>query len=199
MATFRLNATAASLLGFLHERPMAGWDLVNTAQRRIGNFWSLTPSQVYRELAAMADASLIEAGARGKRDRQPYALTAAGRAAFQEWIRQEPGRKTIRFPLLLTLAFGDHLPPDRLASILDHHREQHAAQLRHYERQRAERPPSYWEARPAMTATLDFGIQYERAVLKWFDELPPTLRGGAALETSGGRQAAPVLPTTAKT
>lgn len=44
-----LNSTAASLLGFLHEGPMSGWDLVNLAQERIGDFWTITQSQVYRE------------------------------------------------------------------------------------------------------------------------------------------------------
>ena len=42
----RVNPTAASLLGFLHDGPMSGWDLVNRAQERIGEFWSLTRSQV---------------------------------------------------------------------------------------------------------------------------------------------------------
>ena len=57
-----LNATAASLLGFLHEGPMTGWDLVERAQERIGDFWTVTRSQVYRELAAMASDALIERG-----------------------------------------------------------------------------------------------------------------------------------------
>jgi len=26
-------------------------------------------------------------------------------------------------------------------------------------------------------ATLDFGLAYERAVLAWFDQLPPAIRG----------------------
>ena len=62
MAGYTVNATGGSLLGFLHERPMTGWDLVTVAQQRIGNFWSLTQSQVYRELNAMAGAGLVEAG-----------------------------------------------------------------------------------------------------------------------------------------
>lgn len=99
-----LNATAESLLGFLHEGPLTGWDLVATAQKVIGDFWSLTQSQVYRELTTMAEAGLVEAGERGRRDRKPYAITEAGRAAFASWIGQEPGPETIRFPLLLTLA-----------------------------------------------------------------------------------------------
>lgn len=81
-----LNATAASLLGFLHEGSMTGWDMVATAQQRIGSFWTLTQSQVYRELATMARSGLVEAGPPGPRERKPYSITAAGRAAFAEWI-----------------------------------------------------------------------------------------------------------------
>ena len=70
MADRAMNATAASLLGFLHEGPLTGYELVSTAQRTIGDFWSLTQSQVYRELAWMAEAGLVEAGERGARDRR---------------------------------------------------------------------------------------------------------------------------------
>jgi DNA-binding PadR family transcriptional regulator len=167
-----LNATAASLLGFLHEGPMTGWDLVATAEALIGDFWSLTRSQVYRELAAMADAGLVEAGERGSRERRPYRLTDAGRAAFQEWLRREPGPEQIRYPLLLAIAFGRHLPRDRMAAFVAAHRRAHAGRL-----------ARYLELRPALgadpygLATLDFGIRYEQAVLDWFDALPPEIAG----------------------
>ncbi len=174
-----LNATAASLLGFLHEGPKTGWDLAATAQRVIGDFWSLTQSQIYRELAAMASAGLIEAGDRGPRDRQPYALTPVGRAAFAAWITREPGDETIRFPLLLTLAFGRFLPPDRLAAMIAAHRATHAEHLSRYEAVDAELRAAAESGGPAdlryPRATLSFGIHYERAVLAWFDELPETL------------------------
>ncbi len=39
-----LNATAASLLGFLHAGPASGWDLLRIAQTSIGRFWSITSS-----------------------------------------------------------------------------------------------------------------------------------------------------------
>jgi DNA-binding PadR family transcriptional regulator len=189
-----LNATAASLLGFLHDGPMTGWDLVVTAQDRIGDFWSLTQSQVYRELAAMAATGLVRAGERGRRDRQPYAITDAGRAAFAEWVAREPGAETIRFPLLLGVLFGRHLPPGRLAEHLHRHRAVHAARLADYERQRAELPPGAADAEPYAVATLDFGLAYERAVLTWFDALPAALTGGAG----GGPAPAGGGPTPAR-
>ena len=168
--TPRLNATAASLLGFLMDEPKSGWDLVVTAQRRIGDFWSLTQSQVYRELASMSEAGLVEAGERGSRERRPYAITDAGRAAFAEWLEREPGHETIRFPLLLALGFGRHVPPDRLAAWMAHHRAVHADRLARYESVPA-------PADPYAAATLAFGVRYERAVLEWFDALPPEIAG----------------------
>lgn len=170
-----LNATAASLLGFLHEGPLTGWDLVATAQVVIGEFWTLTQSQVYRELTTMAGAGLVEAGERGRRDRRPYRITDAGRAAFAEWIDREPGPETIRFPLLLTLAFGRQLPPERLATFLTHHRELHRARLAAYVDQQAAALAAGDASHPFAMATLDFGLTYERAVLDWFDRLPAAL------------------------
>jgi DNA-binding PadR family transcriptional regulator len=185
MASRPLNATAASLLGFLHNGPLSGWDLVAMAQRVIGDFWSLTQSQVYRELAAMADAGLVEAGERGSRDRRPYVITAAGRAAFAAWVNREPGPETIRFPLLLTVAFGRHLPPGRLLTFLDHHRAQHAQRLAEYEAQYEAAQATPGGPDPYAMATLEFGLSYERAVLTWFDHLPLAALAGELAAADG--------------
>ena len=194
----RLNATAASLLGFLHWGPMSGWDLATTAEHVIGDFWSITRSQVYRELAWMADAGLIERGEQGPRERQPYALTDAGRAAFAEWAAEEPPPEAVRFPLLLKISFGPHVPPERMAEFVRRHRALHAARLATYEAHvtegQAEGRDVYREA------TLAFGLAYERAVLAWFDSLPPEIGGaeGAAVLTREGdpRRPRPGAPST---
>lgn len=192
MAGYQLNATAASLLGFLHEGPMTGWDLVTTAERSIGNFWSLTQSQVYRELSTMAKAGLIAAGERGRRDRQPFSITDMGREAFQRWVIEEPGMETIRFPLLLRLMFGKHVPPDRLAAFIEYHEGIHRERLAEYRTLKESIPEEYQAANPYSMSTLDFGILYERAVTQWFAELPEAIRGkrsgdarDAATEGSG--------------
>ena len=168
-----LNATAASLLGFLHRGPMTGWELMRTAEQSIGDFWSLTQSQVYRELAQMADEGFVTAGERGARERRPYELTAGGRDAFMEWAQQPPGEETIRFPLLLALNFGEHIPTARLAAFIAHHRAIHQARLAQYELDAQSDIDD-----PYRKATLDFGLAYERAVLGWFDRL----------EIEGGRE-----------
>ena len=169
-----MNATAGSLLGFLHERPMSGWDLFTTAEVLIGDFWTVTRSQVYRELAAMESAGLVVAGPPGPRERRPYEITDAGRAAFDEWLRQPPGSEQIRYPLLLTIAFGRHLPHEELARFVAEHRKVHEQRLAGYRSLHAEAGENL---EPYAAATLDFGIRYETAVLDWFDHLPPEVAG----------------------
>lgn len=178
MGSPAINATVGSLLGFLHEGAQSGWDLVDTAQRTIGDFWSLTRSQVYRELATMAERGLIQADEVGPRERRPYRLTRAGRQAFQDWLAQEPGEEQIRYPLLLTLAFARHLDPALLAGYVTRHRAVHAARLQAYRDQWAAAEAG--GATPGDLITLDFGLRYETAVLDWFDHLPDHLTRPAA-------------------
>ena len=71
MSTRPLNATAASLLGFLHDGPSSGWDLLARARATIGPFWNVTSSQVYRELAVLEAAGLIRGGQSGPRSAAP--------------------------------------------------------------------------------------------------------------------------------
>ncbi|MCA1655058.1 MAG: PadR family transcriptional regulator [Pseudonocardiaceae bacterium] len=168
-----LNATAASLLGLLHDGALTGWDLVATAQERIGNFWTLTQSQVYRELARMTEDGLVTVGAPGPRDRKPYTITDAGRRAFTEWLDGAPAHDQIRVPLLLTILFSGHLRPGRLAEILAAGRAAHAERLavyRRHEKRLVEAP-----SEKLRLATLRFGIRHEEAAIAWFDELPDLL------------------------
>ncbi len=173
-ATTAVNSTAAALLGLLHDGPMSGAQLVEAAADRFGSFFSVTRSQVYRELTALEAAGLVVAGDPGPRDRRPYELTSAGKAAFRDWLSQEPGQEQIRYPLLLTIAFGRHLEPARLASFVAAHRSTHAGRLEGY---RKLRDDAGGGLDAYATATLDFGIRYEQAVLDWFDHLPNQLTG----------------------
>ena len=178
-----INATVGSLLGFLHEGPQSGWDLMVTAQERIGDFWSLTRSQVYRELASMATAGFITTDSTGPRDRRAYRLTDAGRSAFTQWLSQPPGEEQIRYPLLLTLAFARHLPPEQLTAFLASHRALHQSRWEAYRAQ--EQRARAAGAGDVDLVTLDFGLRYERAVLDWFDGLTGTFATGSHPTTTG--------------
>ncbi len=115
----RLNATSAALLGLLHDGPLTGWELIGRAQERIGEFWSLTPSQVYRELTGMADRGLVSAGTPGPRDRKPYEITDAGREALAGWLTEDATPSyELRHEGMLKLFFADAGSLDQLTATL---------------------------------------------------------------------------------
>ncbi len=170
-----VNATQGSLLGFLYDGPMTGWDLLQEIDRGLARFWNVTPSHVYRELRTLQDRKLVSAGRTGVRDRRPFTITAAGRKAFKHWIAQEPGPEQIRNPLLITLWFGRHVDDDTLAAILASNRDVHTERLR------------YYESIPATdrhtSAVVAFGVAYEKAVIAWIDELTDTPRSASSSVT----------------
>ncbi len=166
-----LNATAASLLGYLADGPRSGYDLAYSIERSIGYFWNVTRSQIYRELHALEEAGYVRAGKAGTRERRPFVRTAAGRAAFEAWIAQMPPGEIIRYPLLLTVFFGDSLAPEELARILRHHRAQHEARRAEYRKLQDSIKAGHHPGDAMPERTLRFGLLYEDAVLAWFASL----------------------------
>ena len=160
------NATQASVLGFLHEGPATGWDLIEEVRRGLARFWNVTSSHVYRELKTLEARGFVKAGAAGARDRRPFSITPAGRRAFARWIRQEPGPEQIRIPLLVTLWFAKHLDAQTLATFIEHQRAEHARAARGVPRL-LRRPGDDDSGRSHVAAVVDFGIAYEEAFLGW--------------------------------
>jgi DNA-binding PadR family transcriptional regulator len=177
-----LNSTSAAILGFLHEGPMTGWQLVATVETSVGPFWSITRSQVYRELSTLAERGLVEQGSPGARDARPYALTGAGRTAFESWAEQGPGKANLRLPLLLFTTLGKHIGRDRMLDILRAERKVQAAQVRTLSAVRVTFESS--GADPYSIATVDYGATMARASLRWIDR---HLKAFAAIEVNGDR------------
>jgi DNA-binding PadR family transcriptional regulator len=161
-----LNATQASLLGFLHDGPKTGWELLQEVERGLQRFWNVTSSHVYRELKALEARGLVRAGAPGPRDRRPFTITTAGRKEFREWITRMPPHEQIRFPLLVTLWFGKHLDRDTLREYVVEHQREHRDRLALYRDAAKHADDEY------VAAVVRFGIEYEKAVLRWLDQLP---------------------------
>ena len=164
-----LNPTAASLLGFLHQGELTGLDLVQLATTFIGDFWSRSHSQIYRELEVLERRGLVTAGPPGKRQRRPFGLTDAGRAAFTEWLRAEPGPEHHRMPFLIKVSFAAQLEPAALADQLIKERRVHEERLATY---RSLEPILAAAADEFVAATLACGIFHEQAMVDWFDSLP---------------------------
>jgi DNA-binding PadR family transcriptional regulator len=162
-----LTSTAASLLGFLHEGEMSGWDLVVKVETTIGDFWNITKSQVYRELEALARAGFVKQGNVGPRARRAYALTSRGRAAFATWISAPPGPILMRWPLALTMYFGKYVDDAKLREVVAVQRARHAATLTTLRGLRSVvRAPA---GDPHVAAVLELGIGFHQLVIEWLD------------------------------
>lgn len=169
-----LNATAASLLGFLHDGPHSGWDLTRVVETTLGDFWSITRSQVYRELSDLARRGLVKAGETGRRDARPYTLTDDGRKAFAAWAAQGPGPATMRLPLLLFVSLGRHIGTSRLLEELQTQLSAQRALTSEYEVQRARLVDA--AADPLIIATVDYGIATSKVTIAWLERLVADLK-----------------------
>jgi DNA-binding PadR family transcriptional regulator len=169
MAESGVNPTAAALLGLLHEGPMTGGQLMAAAQRRLGPFWSMTRSQVYRELPALADAGLVKLGKPGARSSQPYSITPAGKRAFARWLGDPPGREAVRNPVALRVAFGGQQPGPRLQEIYAQASEHHNEALTEAREQAKEAKKA---GDDYGAAALEFAVGYHRAALAWLKAAP---------------------------
>jgi DNA-binding PadR family transcriptional regulator len=103
-----VNSTAACVLGLLDIGPpdRARWEtdgsmsraeVWSAVERSVGGFWSMTRSQVYQELRRITASGLVQEASSGR-----YEITAAGKEAVAEWLREfalaEPRDDQLRSP-----------------------------------------------------------------------------------------------------
>lgn len=164
-----LNGTAAAVLGYLRDGPRSGWDVATGLRSMVGDFWNVTPSQVYRELRSMEDAGLVEAGDAGARDRRPYSITSAGRQALHAWMDGPLERDVVRIPLLLRLFLEYSTTADRsrIARLVAEYRAQHDGQIERYESKLADLE----RGGLPHSQLVRYGLHHEEAVRQWLDEV----------------------------
>ncbi|GAA4660179.1 helix-turn-helix transcriptional regulator [Amycolatopsis dongchuanensis] len=161
-----LNATAAALLGLLQDGPATGGQLVASAEERFGAFFSVTRSQVYRELPALAKEGLVRLGKQGPRSSQQYAITAAGKKAFKAWLSSEAAPDHLRSPLILRLVHAGSLTAKQRTALIEKARATYSQELD--EAKAAVKAADD----PYVKAVAEFGQAHARAALKLVDAIP---------------------------
>src|SRR5262245_6085699 len=164
-----VNATAAALLGLLHDGPMTGGQLMAAAEKRLGSYWSMTRSQVYRELPALAEMGYVKLGKPGPRASQPYSITPAGKRAFARWLAEAPSTESIRNPVALRVAFGGHYSATALRELYTKAADAHndaLTQIREQAKQAKTDGDNYG------AAALEFAVGYHKAALAWLKSAP---------------------------
>lgn len=166
----------AAILGFLELEPTTGYTLRQRFAGSVASFWSVTQSQIYRELHGLESEGLVAVSREpgdGKPDRKVYSNTAAGRAALQQWLRAPLEPLQLRHPLLLKFVFASELAPATLDGLLADYGEGVRATLADYQ-SRHDAPEIFTLARSPREAeiwrlSIEHGLAWCRLELDWID------------------------------
>jgi DNA-binding PadR family transcriptional regulator len=181
-----LSPTANVVLGLVSVRPTTGHDLAAYAERSIGQFFPLTRSHVYSELDRLCQLGLLDV-TEVPQERFPtkrvYEITPQGVEQLDDWLAETalpPERQRNLF--LVHVFFGDHVSPERMASLLDAYE---TAALAYRDRlselvdRLAHRPESRFRR-----ATALFGLAQVQAKLDWLEQVRPILTADACPEST---------------
>jgi DNA-binding PadR family transcriptional regulator len=116
----RLPVTAYALLGLLTfgDPVVTGYELKQRADITMRFYWtSPAMSQIYTELARLAEHGLVVAVGEGRSTR--YKISARGRLALRVWMHEEPAGFPIwKHPVALRLINGHVTSPAALTDML---------------------------------------------------------------------------------
>lgn len=166
------NTTQYAILGLLTIEPMSGYDLDKNLRESLNYFWAESNGQIYPTLKGLvADGLIVPVATRpaGRRARQRYAVTPAGRKRLKEWLSKPPQLQPPRNELLLKLFLGRSAPKRAIAEHVARSKKQHEEIQNMFKGLRASlqkehaRSPDlkYW------TLCLDHGIRLRQAHIDW--------------------------------
>lgn len=182
----RQAQTAAAVLGALSIEPMTGYEIRQAITSVLGHFWHESFGQIYPCLADLVEQELVVA-APGSRPRSTtYVLTEAGRDRLRQLLEEPPAPQPPRNGVLLRVFFGDCLPAEGLARLLDEQQASVEARLATYAGIRAgiaaeqthHQHHAYW------LATVRAGELGAQATLQWLAETRAALLPPASIPAS---------------
>jgi PadR family transcriptional regulator, regulatory protein AphA len=105
-----LTTTSFAILGLLAVQPWSTYELTRQMDRSLGRIWPRAQSKLYEEPKKLVELGLAEASTEpvGRRPRTVYAITADGRRALAEWLREPGDGPIIEFEQLLKLFFAEN-------------------------------------------------------------------------------------------
>ena len=109
MSSPRLTSTSYAILGLLAVKPWTTHELVQQVDRSLRRIWPRTASKLYEEpkkLVAHGFARAEDASV-GRRPRTRYTITARGRRALAEWVREPGTGPSLEFEQLVKIHFAD--------------------------------------------------------------------------------------------
>ncbi|MBP1761737.1 MAG: transcriptional regulator, PadR-like family [Firmicutes bacterium] len=122
MADMTLKYT---VLGLLHYKNLHGYRICEHIEQHFGQLWTINPGQIYPVLRALEEEGLIRMVEVVQKEqkgpyRKLYAITDKGRAEFQSWLADSPGKGMIvRDPFLTRFVFFDYGDKEQALTLID--------------------------------------------------------------------------------
>jgi len=101
---------------------MSGYTLQRRFEDSVAAYWSVTQSQIYRELRGLAAEGFVRftiMPGEGKPAQKVYAPTTEGLTALERWLAEPVEPQRIRHPLLLKLSFAGRQDPRVVSDLLE--------------------------------------------------------------------------------
>ena len=165
IGSMTLTATESAVLGLLSSGERSGYDLARKAEQSVGHVWSPARSQIYAVLPRLVKGGLARSrkvAQSGRPDKQVYRITRRGRKELRHWLEASEDRDDT---FLLRVFFGELMSREALVSLVDRRRGLSRVRLREYS-EIEQRGPDF---HPYLT--LRWGFAYERALIRWADEV----------------------------
>lgn len=111
-----------ALLGLLVRESLSGYDLTKKFESSVGSFWNAKHSQIYPELAQLADLGLVTfevIAQTSKPNKKIYTITPDGRQALEAWVNAPGSEKSaLKNSLLIRVWTVGELDPEPLIPTL---------------------------------------------------------------------------------
>jgi PadR family transcriptional regulator AphA len=165
-----------ALLGFLNYKSMTGYQLKQSFDKSVRNFWNASLSQIYPTLGQMKDDGLLTLEIKYQ-DSSPnakiYHITDKGREELQKWISEPMEPQRHRSAFLIKLFFGANIDKDLIISQLKHRLELAEDNLEKYQQIMNDMTKNHALENDLTlfeSLTVDFGIKNMEAVIVWCKE-----------------------------
>jgi PadR family transcriptional regulator, regulatory protein AphA len=171
----KVNKSRYAILGMLMEKSRSGYSILNMMQQSTAHFWQESDASVYPMLKKLEAEGMVtsQSELNGKRERNIFSITAAGKKEFSEWLSLPAEDGTHRDELLLKLFFSANATKqDVLKQLLLHQKKvkETEQRFRDVEEKILSQIPDEYEHKIFWVMTLQNGKAHAQAELKWIAE-----------------------------
>lgn len=166
------------ILGLLLLGPQSLYDLHKQFGQGVSLFYSASFGSIQRALQQLVAQRLVTVADApdDRRGRKLHTITAAGRAAWREWMLSPVAGKDVETTMLSKVFLTGFLPAEDRAEVVSRLRTRVDAELDGLEAARQaidsqSIPAEYAEIFAYQRATLDYGIRAHRLATEWLAEL----------------------------